>query len=88
MLGFPELLMILAVVLVVFGAGKAADLGKALGKGIHDFNRVKEEGEKLLKEPLKEVQNLPKLVESFSATQPEALDPKPPKEHPPGSTSL
>ncbi len=87
MLGFPELLMILAVVLVVFGAGKASDLGKALGKGIHDFNRVKEEGEKLLKEPLKEVENLPKLVASLSATPPEAVEPKPAKEHPPGNTS-
>ncbi len=64
MLGVPELLMILAVILVIFGAGKAADFGKALGKGIHDFNRVKEAGERMVKEPLKEVQNLPQLFEA------------------------
>lgn len=75
MLGVPELLMILAVVLVVFGAGKAADLGKALGKGIHDFNRVKEAGEKMVKDPLKEVQNLPQLFESSVETK---IDPTPP----------
>lgn len=75
MLGVPELLMILAVVLVIFGAGKAADFGKALGKGIHDFNRVKEAGEKLVKEPLKEVQNLPQLFEAPPETRPEAPSP-------------
>lgn len=72
MLGIPELLMILAVVLVVFGAGKAADFGKSLGKGIHDFNRLKETGEKLAREPLKEVQNLSQLFETPPETTPEA----------------
>lgn len=75
MLGAPELLMTLAVVLVVFGAGKAADFGKALGKGIHDFNRVKEAGEKIVKEPLKEVQNLPQLFEAPPETRAEASPP-------------
>lgn len=58
MLGTPELLVILAVIVVIFGPGKISNLGKALGKGIHDFNKVKEEGEKMLKDPLETIQNL------------------------------
>jgi sec-independent protein translocase protein TatA len=36
-LGLPELLLILVIVLVVFGAGKLPQLGKGLGEGISNF---------------------------------------------------
>lgn len=36
-LGVPELVLILVIVIAVFGAGKLANLGGALGKGVHDF---------------------------------------------------
>ena len=36
-LGTPELLIILLIVIAVFGAGKLANLGGALGKGVKDF---------------------------------------------------
>jgi sec-independent protein translocase protein TatA len=36
-LGFPELLLILAIVVVIFGAGKLPQLGKGLGQGIANF---------------------------------------------------
>jgi sec-independent protein translocase protein TatA len=36
-LGFPELLLILVIVVVIFGAGKLPQLGKGLGEGIHNF---------------------------------------------------
>ncbi|HEV8431949.1 MAG TPA: twin-arginine translocase TatA/TatE family subunit [Thermoanaerobaculia bacterium] len=36
-LGFPELLLILIIVVVVFGAGKLPQLGKGLGEGISNF---------------------------------------------------
>ena len=38
-LGGPELLVILAIVVLVFGAGKIPQLGDALGKGIVNFKR-------------------------------------------------
>ena len=38
-LGVPELLIIAFVVLLLFGPGKAADLGSSLGKGIREFRR-------------------------------------------------
>ena len=31
-LGFPELMLILAIALVIFGPGKLADIGKGLGE--------------------------------------------------------
>ena len=36
-MGLPELLVIFAIILVVFGAGKLPQLGKGLGEGISNF---------------------------------------------------
>ena len=36
-LGFPELLVILVIILVIFGAGKLPQVGEALGKGLSKF---------------------------------------------------
>ena len=36
-LGFPELLIILFIVIIVFGVGKLPQLGKGLGEGIANF---------------------------------------------------
>ena len=38
-IGVPELLIVAFVVLLLFGPGKAADLGSTLGKGIREFRR-------------------------------------------------
>lgn len=39
-LGFPELLVILVIALVVFGPGKMPEIGKSLGKGIAEFKKA------------------------------------------------
>jgi len=44
-LGLPELLLILAIALLLFGPGKLADLGKGLGEGIRNFKSSMKEGE-------------------------------------------
>jgi sec-independent protein translocase protein TatA len=36
-LGVPELLIILVIVVVIFGASKLPQLGKGLGEGISNF---------------------------------------------------
>jgi sec-independent protein translocase protein TatA len=38
-LGIGELLVILVIVLVIFGAGKLPQLGEGLGRGIRSFKR-------------------------------------------------
>jgi sec-independent protein translocase protein TatA len=38
-LGMPELLVILVIVLIVFGAGKLPEIGGAIGKGIKNFKK-------------------------------------------------
>ena len=45
-LGVPELLIILAIALIIFGAGKLPQLGKGLGEGIRNFRNAVKEGEK------------------------------------------
>ncbi|HVP67301.1 MAG TPA: twin-arginine translocase TatA/TatE family subunit [Anaeromyxobacteraceae bacterium] len=42
-LGFGEILIILVVVLLIFGANKIPQLGDALGKGIRNFRRATRE---------------------------------------------
>ena len=49
-LGVPELIIILVIVLILFGAGKLADIGGALGKGIREFRNASNEAEAAKKE--------------------------------------
>jgi sec-independent protein translocase protein TatA len=39
-LGVPELLIILVIILIMFGAGKLPEIGEGLGKGIKNFRRA------------------------------------------------
>lgn len=36
-IGIPELLIILVIILIIFGAGRLPQIGKSLGKGIKEF---------------------------------------------------
>jgi len=44
-IGMPELLIILVIILVIFGAGKLPEIGSALGKGIRGFKKSVSETE-------------------------------------------
>ncbi len=44
-LGIPELLIILVIVLVIFGAGRLTEIMGALGKGIREFRKAAGEDE-------------------------------------------
>jgi sec-independent protein translocase protein TatA len=37
--GLTEILIILGIVLLLFGAGRLADIGKGLGEGIRNFKK-------------------------------------------------
>lgn len=44
-LGLPEILVILAIALLIFGPSKLADLGKGLGEGIKNFKSAMKDGD-------------------------------------------
>jgi TatA/E family protein of Tat protein translocase len=39
-IGFPELVLILVIALLVFGPGKMAEIGRELGKGVREFRKA------------------------------------------------
>lgn len=42
-IGFPELILILIIGLVVFGPGKLPEIGRAVGKGLQEFKKASSE---------------------------------------------
>jgi sec-independent protein translocase protein TatA len=43
-LGLPELLVILAIIILVFGANRLPDLGRGIGRAIKNFKEATTEG--------------------------------------------
>jgi sec-independent protein translocase protein TatA len=43
--GWPEILIILVIVILIFGVGKVADVGPALGKAISGFRDAVQQDE-------------------------------------------
>ena len=52
-LGFGEIVLILIVVLLVFGAKKLPELGKAMGLGLKEFKKAVKEDDKQEEKPSK-----------------------------------
>ena len=45
-IGMPEMIIIMVIVLIIFGAGKLPEIGSGIGKGISGFKKaVKDEPE-------------------------------------------
>lgn len=51
----PEMLLVLAVIVLLFGAKKLPELARSIGKSMSEFKRGKEEGERLGAEKAKEL---------------------------------
>lgn len=39
-LGMPELIVILVIIVIIFGAGKLPEIGAGIGKGIKNFKKA------------------------------------------------
>ena len=42
-IGMPELIIILIIILIIFGAGKLPEIGSGIGKGIRNFRKATHE---------------------------------------------
>jgi sec-independent protein translocase protein TatA len=54
-LGMPELIIILVIIVIIFGAGKLPEIGSGIGKGIKNFREAtKKEDSKKIEEERKD----------------------------------
>jgi len=44
-LGMPELIVILVIIVIIFGAGKLPEIGSGIGKGIKNFKKATKDEE-------------------------------------------
>lgn len=60
-LGFGELMIILVIVLVLFGARRVPEIGASIGKGIREFKRNINDAEREIREPIRDAANMDRL---------------------------
>jgi len=53
-IGFMELMVILVIVLVLFGARRVPEIGASIGKGIREFKKNINEADREIREPLRD----------------------------------
>lgn len=56
-LGMPELIIILVIIVIIFGAGKLPEIGSGIGKGIKNFKKATKDEEEKEKEKIEDDQN-------------------------------
>lgn len=44
-IGIPELIIILAIIILIFGANRLPEIGRGIGKGIRNFKEANKEGQ-------------------------------------------
>jgi TatA/E family protein of Tat protein translocase len=57
-IGLPEMLIILAIALIVFGPNKLPELAKAFGKAMREFKKATEEVKESFKEETKDLEEI------------------------------
>lgn len=62
-LGFPEMLLIFVIALIVFGPKKLPELGRSLGRALSEFKKASEEFQESMKAEMKEVEKTAQLDE-------------------------
>ncbi len=56
-IGMPELIIILVIILIIFGAGKLPEIGAGMGKAIRNFKGATSDAEKQETEKLENDNN-------------------------------
>ena len=57
-IGMPELIIILVIILIIFGAGKLPEIGSGIGKGIQNFKKASKDANKELEEGDADTENI------------------------------
>jgi sec-independent protein translocase protein TatA len=81
-LGVPELLIILVIIIAIFGAGKLANLGGALGKAVRDFRENVRANEEEFASPTAFTSSAPKPSATAAAEAEESAKAAPSNETP------
>ena len=68
--GVWEALIVLAIVVVLFGASRIGDIGASMGRGIREFRRELKTPEEEEKEPAKAEQATPTAEQTASKSEP------------------
>lgn len=53
-IGFMELMVILVIVLVLFGARRVPEIGASIGKGIREFKKNINDADREIREPIRD----------------------------------
>jgi len=56
-IGFMELMVILVIVLVLFGARRVPEIGASIGKGIREFKKNISDADQQIREPIRDALN-------------------------------
>jgi sec-independent protein translocase protein TatA len=82
-IGLPEILIILLIVLILFGAKRIPEVAGSLGKGINEFKRNMTEAQRAITEPARDDtrniagdRDVPQPVAAPTAEEVEARQPK------------
>lgn len=62
-IGWPELIIILVIILVIFGPKRLPEVGRSLGKGLREFRKSSNE----IKEQLTEEKQAPSTIDKTEA---------------------
>jgi len=68
-IGFPELMIILVIIMIIFGAGKLPEIGSAFGNSIRNFKKSMKEAEESSEE-IPEATDAAKEVTEGDSTEP------------------
>ena len=57
-IGMPELIIILIIILIIFGAGKLPEIGSGIGKGIKNFKKATRDQPEEISSPKEDNDNI------------------------------
>jgi sec-independent protein translocase protein TatA len=75
--GFSEMLILLVIVLVLFGARRVPEIGASIGKGIREFKRNISDVDRQIREPEPEVRSERIAAPEMASRRDEEARPEP-----------